>query len=165
MNLDDLRAGSRVFIDSNIFIYHFIGSSDSSTNFLLRCSKGELIAYTSLNVILEVMHKLMQVEAVQKNAISSGDMVKKLRSNPDAVKNLSDYYSKSGEIEKVVEHIIPLSYDDVRSSQRFRDKYGLLMLDSLIAHYSFSFCDGNLASNDNDFERVSELNLFYPGVS
>lgn len=57
MKLAEIKAGSEVFVDSNIFIYHFTGVSDECTDFLSRCEQGELIAMTSVNVILEVLHR------------------------------------------------------------------------------------------------------------
>ncbi|MCP4680714.1 MAG: type II toxin-antitoxin system VapC family toxin [Desulfobacterales bacterium] len=79
MKLAEIKAGSEIFIDSNIFIYHFTGVSDECSNFLGRCERGELIAMTSVNVILEVLHRLMMVEAVRKNLVKPPNIIKKLR--------------------------------------------------------------------------------------
>jgi len=59
MKLDEIKTGSEVFVDSNIFIYHFTGVSDECGNFLNRCEQGDLTAITSVNVILEVLHRLI----------------------------------------------------------------------------------------------------------
>ena len=40
MKLDSLGAKSTVFIDANIFIYHFTGVSDESSFFLSQCESG-----------------------------------------------------------------------------------------------------------------------------
>jgi len=47
MILANLRDGDRVFIDANIFIYHFGGRSVQCKAFLERCARRELLGYTS----------------------------------------------------------------------------------------------------------------------
>jgi len=69
MRLDSIEPGSEVFIDANIFIYHFTGVSDESSNLLSRCEQGNLTGITSLNVLFEVLHCLMMVEAVRKKLV------------------------------------------------------------------------------------------------
>ena len=59
MKLDEIEGSSEVFIDANIFIYHFTGVGDQCSDFLNRCEQGDLIATTSVNVLLEVLHRLM----------------------------------------------------------------------------------------------------------
>ena len=63
-------AGASIFIDANIFIYHFTGVSEECSEFLTRCESREITGQTSINVILEVLHRLMMVEAVTKNLVS-----------------------------------------------------------------------------------------------
>jgi len=66
MKLDNIESGSEIFIDANIFTYHFTGISDESSNLLNRCEQGDLTGLTSVNVLLEVLHRLMMVEAIRK---------------------------------------------------------------------------------------------------
>src|SRR5438094_6918436 len=47
MTLADLRDGDHVFIDANIFIYHFGGQSLECKALLERCARRELLGYTS----------------------------------------------------------------------------------------------------------------------
>jgi len=78
LKLIDINAGSEVFVDSNVFIYHFTGVSGECSDFLNRCERSELIAMTTVNVVLEVLHRLMMVEAVRKNLVKPPNVVKKL---------------------------------------------------------------------------------------
>jgi predicted nucleic acid-binding protein len=57
MRLDDLPRATSIFIDANIFIYHFTGASGECTRFLARCEAGELAGVTSVSVLLEVLHR------------------------------------------------------------------------------------------------------------
>ena len=60
--LADIPSGSRVFIDSNIFIYHFLDLSEICTSFLERIGAHEIRGFTSEVVMAEVLHKLMVAE-------------------------------------------------------------------------------------------------------
>lgn len=51
MTLVDLRDGVHVFIDANIFIYHFGGRSLECKALLERCARRELFGYTSTPVL------------------------------------------------------------------------------------------------------------------
>ena len=53
MTLADLQEGACVFIDANIFIYHFGGQSLECKVFLERCARRELSGYTA-TVILQM---------------------------------------------------------------------------------------------------------------
>lgn len=44
MDLNEVTNSSRVYIDANIFIYHFSGVSEQCTRFLERCETGEVDA-------------------------------------------------------------------------------------------------------------------------
>ena len=81
MTLDKIASGENVFIDSNIFIYHFTGVSDRCSDFLNRCEQKDLIAITSTNLLLEVLHRLMMIEVVNKKLITPPNIVKKLQKN------------------------------------------------------------------------------------
>ena len=71
MRLESIPSGTRVFIDANIFIYHFTGVSTECSDFLNRCERRDLEGITSANVLLEVLHRLMMVEAVIKKMINN----------------------------------------------------------------------------------------------
>ena len=64
MKLAEARDGDRVFIDANIFIYHFGGRSLECKKFLERCARRLLLGYTATPVIGEVLHRRMIAEAI-----------------------------------------------------------------------------------------------------
>jgi predicted nucleic acid-binding protein len=49
--LDQLEAGSRVFIDASIFIYHFTGNSLECRQLLEACESGRIEGFTSVTAI------------------------------------------------------------------------------------------------------------------
>ena len=66
MKLEDLPEGARVLVDANILIYHFSGVSLECRAFLQRCESRQVEALTGVHILLEVTHRLMVLEALQK---------------------------------------------------------------------------------------------------
>jgi predicted nucleic acid-binding protein len=68
--LPNLPARTDVFLDANVFIYAFGGHSTECHNLLERCSTEEVFGITTLDVIHEVTHRLMLIEAVATGIIT-----------------------------------------------------------------------------------------------
>jgi predicted nucleic acid-binding protein len=51
MNFDDLQAGDQVFLDANIFIYHFLGHSADCRQLLSLCHQGTLRGITASFIV------------------------------------------------------------------------------------------------------------------
>ena len=162
MKISEIKAEETVFIDANIFIYHFTGVSEESTLFLKRCEEGELTGVTGMNILIEVLHRLMMIEAVTKGFVKPGDVVKKLTKKPHIVKELTEYQTNTLSIVDIGIELLPISEDTIKSSFQFRKKYGLLVNDSLTT--AMMDLEGiiNLATMDKDFERVEGVRVYSP---
>lgn len=79
MDIDKIPNKISVFIDTNIFIYHFAGVSERCTRFLHKIRKGELIATVSSIVIAEVIHRRMIAEVIDKDLATIKNAVRKLK--------------------------------------------------------------------------------------
>lgn len=162
MRLDEIPLGAEVFIDANIFIYHFTGGSKDCTEFLSKCEKGDLVGITSIIVLLEVLHRLMMVEAVIKNIIKPPNIAKKLKKYPEKVKELEDYYINT---QKIIEMGITLdliSYKTILKSHAVRRKKGLMINDSIIVASMQERNIQSIATNDKSFLKVDALNVYSP---
>ncbi len=157
-----LPAGVRAFIDANIFIYHFTGTSQECKEFLARCGRGEVFGVTGVFTLLEVLHRLMMIEATVKKLVTPGSVAKKLRRKPKAIKQLSSYYEQVKSILEMGFDIIPLSREIIATSERYRREYGLLVNDSVTVALALSQGISTLVSADRDFERVEELAVYRP---
>jgi len=82
MRLEEIAPEESVFIDSNIFIYHFTGTSEECSHFLSRCERKDLSGVTSTNVLLEVLHRLMLIEAVNKKLLAPLILLRNFKKNP-----------------------------------------------------------------------------------
>lgn len=117
--LNSISSGSKVFIDSNIFIYHFTAHNifgENCSSFLLRCASQEIIGYTSTNVIIETMHRLLIVEAVQTLHLAEYNVIKYLKEHSQRIKELPKH---SELIEKIKEFnltILQTSISDISNS-------------------------------------------------
>lgn len=160
---NEIDRGERIFIDANIFIYHFTGKSEESRELLRRCQDGELTGFTSLNVLFEVLHRLMMIEAIEKKLVAPGNVARKLRERPEVVKQLSDYQKNTTYIYHMGIEILSPSEDIIEESFRFRTRYGLLTNDSLICSAMENENVNRLITSDRDFERVDWISVYVPG--
>src|SRR5215210_6194380 len=126
MTLADLRDGERVFVDANIFIYHFGGRSLVCKVFLERCARRDLMGYTPTPVLAEVLHRLMVAEAIAKGLVTAKTAVKKLGEKPGWVKQLTQYQDDVDEIPQMNLTILNLTKAIVTNSAEIRKNEGLL---------------------------------------
>lgn len=177
--LEAVPAGAAIFVDANIFIYHFLGASPDCAAFLERCAAGDVRAVTGTHIVAEVLHRLLVAEAKAKakNAASlkgrvaragagergsEGVGVRYLAGHPDGVRRLADHHAAAAAIEQIVETILPLTMDVVRASQWARSREGLLVNDSLTAAMIKAEGIAHLASRDAAFLRVEGLVVYRP---
>jgi len=162
MKINKIPTGEKVFVDANIFIYHFTGVSEQCSQFLIRCEKNEISAVTSVNVLLEVLHRLMMVEAVKKNLVTPPNVRKKLENNPSIVTQLSDYFLNTQKIPMMGIGIVEVDFQTFLKSQNFRDTYGLMVNDSIILASMQKEGIHSLVTNDEGFNIVEDIFVFNP---
>jgi len=163
MALTEIPPGSAVFVDANIFIYHFAGRSGECSAFLRRIEAGELQGFTGPISLLEVAHRLMMLEAAARRPGMKGSPAMILNKRPDLVRELSMYYFSVLAIAKFGLQVVPLPPDLLTASQEFRQAYGLLVNDSLVAMHMRQAGLSFLASADAAFDRVKGIDRFAPG--
>lgn len=162
MKLNDLRNGESVFIDANIFIYHFGGHSAECKAFLERCARRDLLGYTATTTLAEVLHRLMVAEAVQRGIVTTKSPVKILREKPELVKQLSRYNEDVSRIAQMNLVIWDLTLEVLTQSQAIRESEGLLTNDSLVVAFMRNYSLKKLVTTDSDFERVQGLEIYKP---
>ena len=88
---ETLADESTVFIDANIFVYHFTAASVWCRRLLDRCATGRVYGITSLPVLFEVAHRLMIIEAQQDQLVRGSNPGEKLARAPAIVRKLHRY--------------------------------------------------------------------------
>ena len=159
MRTNDIPAGARIGIDSNVFIHHFCGRSRQCTRLLARVERGELHAATTREVMHEVLHRLMVLEAVQAGAIKGRNPARALKAKPESVRALHRYFRDTKAILAIGIRLLPALDDAIDASQRFRTRYGLLTNDSILAATLKDAGVDILVTADVDFSRIKELSV------
>lgn len=165
MFLHEIEPGQRIFIDANIFVYHFSKDSrfnESCREFLLRVENSEINGITSAAVVQEATHRLMMSEASSMIDIEVKNLPKYLKQRPDVAKQLTKHLIVPGKIASLNIEIIPITASLVEESQVFKTRYGFLSNDALTLKVMDEYKISALASNDLDFERVDWIKLYLP---
>lgn len=165
MFLTDLVKDSKIFIDANIFVYHFCKGSKfnrSWTEFLSRVEASEVQAFTSIMIVQEVTHRLMMLEASAFVDIETKKLPKYLKAHPELVKKLKFHLIVPKAISGLNINLLPVDLSIIARSQEMKTRYGFLSNDALVLQVMQEYGIINLASNDNDFDRVEWLKLYRP---
>jgi predicted nucleic acid-binding protein len=162
LTLDELPDGSDVFVDANIFVYHYTAASSSCQRFVDRCAAGTLRGVTSLHVLLEVAHRLMIVEAQQAGLVRGANPRQKLAGSPEIVRRLRRYEEWTLAIPRMGIEVQEVTYQDFLASLGVRRAVGLLTLDSLAVAVMRRLRLTHLASADRAFRAVAGISVFEP---
>lgn len=161
MRLDELKTGDSVFIDANIFLYHFAGVSKECKEFLKRCEDKDLFGVTGVTILAEVCHQLMIAEAIARKFIRPAKPVLSLQKNPHIIKKLSEYSAQIVNITGWGIKVLGTPDDILIRSQVYRTQFGLLTNDSFIPVYMRLAGTDRLATNDQLFNRIPSLRIYF----
>src|SRR5579884_3816501 len=161
----DIPAGVAVFIDANPFVYHFEPHpllSSACSDLLQRVANGEIDGYTSAEVLSDVAHRLMTLEAMRLFAWPYAGIVHRLRSHPAEVQQLGSHRLAIQEIDLMKVRVRDITRALVSRAADFTGQFGLLASDALVVAVMESYKFTHLASNDADFDRVPWLTRYAP---
>lgn len=162
MKLEDVPDGARIFVDANILIYHFSGISLECQAFLQRCEFRQVEAFTGVHIVLEVTHRLMMLEALQKRLITGGQPARKLKEQPEIIKVLHEYNQSIQHIPPLNIRIRTITSAVVRASEVIRVQDGLMTNDSVTVALMRKLGLTDIATADADFNHVSALRVYQP---
>ena len=162
MKLEDLPDGTTIFVDANILIYHFSGLSLECQAFLQRCESRQVDAYTGVHIVLEVMHRLMMLEALQKGFIIGGQPARRLKEHPEIVKGLQAYNQSVQHIPRLNIRVRAITSAVVRASEAISVQGGLMSNDSVTVALMRQLGLTIIATADADFNNVSGLQVYQP---
>ena len=151
-----------MFIDANIFIYHFGGQSLECKTLLERGARHALLSYTSTPVLAEVLHRRMVAEAIAQGLVTARTAVRKLGETPEIVKQLTQYQEDVRKIPHWHLTILPLTLAIVQASTEVRTSEGLLTNDSFVIAFMRAQGLTQLATANGDFDRVDGMPIYKP---
>ncbi len=164
-SLSEIPDGASAFIDANIFIYHFSGPtalSPACSAFLERAEHGTLQGFTSTIVLIEVLHRLMILEAVGAFQIAPRDATRYLKEHPHQAKALAAHQAATQKIQQMGVQLVIVGVEDIERSHEIKRQHGLLTNDALVLTVMERSGVTALASNDPDFQLVDTITLYRP---
>jgi len=169
--LGDFALEEGIYIDAPIFIYHFENHPDygkESTEFLKRIEQREISAVISSLGMDEVAFVLIKQKAKELlNTEKYHDIIQSLRTD----KKLMEECYKPVEIFKeyvdLLEdpeglRIVSINHEAIKHAFELGSKYGLLPRDAIHLAAMKQNNLNNLATDDEDFERVDWITLYKP---
>jgi predicted nucleic acid-binding protein len=82
MTFADLAAGEAIFLDANLFVYHFVSDPRYGTacsQLLQRIENQEIRGVTSTHVHTEMAHRIMTIEAIGAFSWPAAGIARRLR--------------------------------------------------------------------------------------
>jgi uncharacterized protein len=162
MKLEDLPSGARIFVDANILIYHFSGISLECRAFLQRCESRQVETFTGVHILLEITHRLMVLEALQKGLITGGQPARKLKEQPEIIKSLHEYNQSVQQIPRMHIRVRTITSAVVRASEAIRVQEGLMTNDSVTVALMRKLGLTDVATADADFNNASHIRVYQP---
>ncbi len=165
MTFADLVAGDAVFVDANALIYHCTNDpvfGPACTDLLGRIGRGEITAFSSPHVLLEVCHRLMALEAARKLGKPSGSMAKFLKSHLDEIRRLAGFRQAVDDLCMGQLRLLAISPPMVPTIAALCQQVGLLTNDAAIVAIMQDHGLTRIASSDGDFDRVPGITRYAP---
>lgn len=165
MTFVDIPPGASFFFDANILVYHLTPHptfKSACKALLLRVMRRELSAFTSLDVLSDVAHRMMTLEAIGKHSWPAAGIGQRLRSHPHVIQSLSRFRRAVDAIPRFGIKILMPPSTIVSTAAAVSQRYGLLSGDALIVATMQQFGISSIASHDSDFDRVPGFARYAP---
>ncbi len=165
LTLAGIPAGAAVFLDANTFLYSFSNHpvlGPACTAFLERIDRNEVQGYTSADVLGEVAHRMMTIEACDVFGWPPQGIANRLRRHPAEVRRLNRYRHALDEVGNLRIQVLPVTGALVSRAADLCRQFGLLSADALIVAVMLDAGLSFLASNDADFDNVPGLTRYAP---
>jgi predicted nucleic acid-binding protein len=161
----NIPTGETVFLDANIFYYHFVslpGLSTACKDFLRRIEQGELTGVTATVVLAEAQHKVMLAEAVQKYGLPPQGLVRRLTQTPGLLAGLSHHRIVPSTVVAMHVRIEPLTVAILQQAAHLSVSHELLTNDAALLAHMQALGMTHLATNDDDFDKVTGITVWKP---
>jgi predicted nucleic acid-binding protein len=165
MTFEAIPAGSDVFVDANIFVYYFQPHpvfGPASQQLFPRIENGEIEGFTSSQVLSDVVHRVMALEAATLFSRPLTGMANWLKQHPTEVQRLSRHRTAVDEVSLVGIQVLALTGSQVSRAADLSCLFGLLTNDALVISIMQYHGLTQIASHDADFDRVPGLRRYSP---
>jgi predicted nucleic acid-binding protein len=122
----------------------------------------QLKGFTSTHVLAEVAHRLMVVEVSTLGGWASGNVKRRLKQQPAAVQQLTQFRTAVETILRSKIHVFTIPPGLFADTVVLSQQHGLLTNDALILAVMQANGPTKIASEDSDFDRVPGLTRYGP---
>jgi predicted nucleic acid-binding protein len=165
MTFEDIPAGSAVFVDANTFVYAFDPDptlGPACEQLLQRIENGQLQGFRSSQVVAEMAHRLMTLEAARLLKRSLTGMANWLKRHPAEIPRLARYRQGLDELTLIGVQVIPVTGQALSLAADISRQFGLLTNDAVVVTIMQANGLTLLASHDADFNRVPGITRYAP---
>jgi predicted nucleic acid-binding protein len=163
MKFTDLPAGERIFLDANVFVYHFTQHPQfgaACTDLISRIERQEILVFSATHVLTEVAHRLMTLEAAALMGWPFAGIMRRLKRHPEVVRQLVHFRRAVERVGTSRIQILSIPPVLIPAGTICSQQTGLLSSDALIFAVMQHNGLTNLASLDDDFDRVPGLTRY-----
>lgn len=162
--LRSIPIGRAIFIDANVFHFYLRGPEDirkECTKFLERVEKEEILGYTSVLVLDELMYKIL-LRTIEERHEKNPLVI--IEHDFEAIGRNSSYVKQAIELVLGINglNVLDVTKEDLHNSPDIMESFSLLPRDAV--HLSIMLDHGisDIASSDKDFDRVKDLTRWAP---
>jgi predicted nucleic acid-binding protein len=152
-------------VDSNILVYHFQlhpGFGLMCHRLLERIERQDVEGYTSTNLLGELAHRLMVIEAGTLPGWTGGKVLNCLKQQPGVVKQLTLFQTAVESVLQSKIQVLTIPPVLVSTAATLSRHHGLLTNDTVILALMQAHGLTHLASHDAYFDSVSAIMRYAP---
>jgi predicted nucleic acid-binding protein len=165
-NISHIPSGTRVIVDTNIFVYWVIHHPRFGSNSELvvqRVENGEITGIIPAVILNELLHRLMIAETIDRGYTESvHDAIKKLKEEPEIIQELSLAWEVYVSLPNIGFELVEDEKGISNLTYYFSKELSLMAKDAAIVSYAHKEKVTNLITNDRDFNRIGWITCWNP---
>ena len=165
MTLDQVPSGARLLVDANVLVYHFQPHpvfGPMCNRFMQRIERQDIEAITFTNLLGEVAHRLMLIEAGNLPGWTVGKTLNRLKQQPSVIQQLSLFQIAVDAVLQSRLNVLSVPGSLVSSAAAICRQHNLLTNDALIIAMMQHQGVTLVASGDADLDIVRGITRFAP---
>jgi predicted nucleic acid-binding protein len=165
MKLDSIPSASRVFVDANIFIYHFVADPNygaECSRLIQRIEDQDISAITTFTVLSEISHRLMTMEAHLVLKWPYAGIASRLRRDHVTIAKLTWPVTAFDYLRALPMDCLAGDPTQIALALQLTKHHGLLTNDALSLAAMETQQVVLIASTDADFDRIPGITRYSP---
>jgi len=135
MTFDQIPPGAAVFLDANSLVYHFTNEPTyglACNTLLKQIEQGLLSGFTSTDVLGDVVHRLMTLEAITLKGWPQAGIAARLRKHHGVISQLTIFQQALASLPQMRVQVIPITLALIEAATSMSQQFELLTGDALI---------------------------------